>query len=310
MEDCIKRYTDLSREVFNHDHVLFGVLPTGEKSARFDASILERIVQSLVEEKLHYKDAHMAETSATGHTPCPTFVVTTSAAAAQSPPILFRSYNSEDNDADDCPIWKAARATSAAPSFFQPMFIEVPAPGAWYLDGGLRYNNPSQLALEEARQIWPRVKRFTVVSIGTGRLSNVEFVNIKNSQAPQETSKNLLNRVWNKVPGASAIKAMKNTPGAIKELANVGKACVEMSTNSEPTHEAVLKLANGTDSQSRFSYYRFNLESGMNDIGLEEWKAIVRIGELTRQYMREEARKMEKKACVQCLVRPADVERT
>jgi predicted acylesterase/phospholipase RssA len=307
VEECIDKYMKLSEKVFNHDHVLFGVLPTGERGVRFDASILEEVVQNLVEEKLNDKDVHMAEASATDFRPCPTFVVATSAAAGQGPPILFRSYDCEDNDADNLPIWKVARATTAAPSFFAPMFIDLPAPGAWYLDGGLRYNNPSQLALDEARQIWPRVKRFIVVSVGTGRQSNVEFVNIIDSHPPQKRSKSLFSRMISKVPGASAIK---NTPGGFKELANVGKACVELSTNSEPTHEVMLKLAFATDYQTRFPYYRFNVDRGMDSIGLEEWKANVRIGELTRQYLREETRKLERKACVQSLISPAPVERT
>jgi predicted acylesterase/phospholipase RssA len=298
----------LSEKVFNHDHVLLSVLPTGERGVRFDASILKEVVQNLVEEKLNDEDARMAETSsATDNTPCPTFVVATSAAVAQGSPILFRSYDTQDYDADSCPIWMAARATSAAPSFFDPMFIGVPAPGEWYVDGGLRYNNPAQLALEEAGQIWPRVKRFTVVSIGTGRQSNVEFVNIQDSQAPLDVPESLFGQIIGAIPGASAIR---NTTRGITELANVGKACVEMSTSSEPTHRAMLKLAYAANSQSRFPYYRFNVESGMDSIGLEEWRANVRMGELTRQYMREETRKIEKRACVECLIRPSPVERT
>jgi len=194
----------LSEEVFNCDHAVFGVLPTGEKGVRFDASILEGIVKSLVKEKLGDEDAVIAETI-TDHKPCATFVVTTSAAMAQGPPILFRSYNNEQNDADNCPIWKTARATSAAPSFFEPMFIDVPVPGAWHVDGGLRYNNPSQLALQEAQDIWPRVKRFTVLSIGTGRQSNVEFVNIKDVQPPKETSTSVIGRIVSRIPGSGVV---------------------------------------------------------------------------------------------------------
>jgi len=302
----------LSEEVFNRDHALFGVLPTGEKGVRFDASILEGVVKSLVKDKLSDENAGMSEMPTPDYKPCPIFVVTTSAAVAQGPPILFRSYNSEENDADNCPIWKAARATSAAPSFFDPMFIDVPAPGAWHVDGGLRYNNPSQLALEEARHIWPRVKRFTLVSVGSGRQSNVEFVKIKDVQPPKETSKSLMGRIMSKVPGSGVVAKIKNVPGGmkVKELANVWKACVEMSTSSEPTHQAMLKFAYSTDPQSRFPYYRFNVESGMDSIGLEEWKAIVRIGEVTRQYMREGVPKMERAKCVEGLTSPAPLECT
>ena len=41
----------------------------------------------------------------------------------------------------------------------------------------LRHNNPSDLALEEARRIWVSVKRFALVSIGTGRQESVRFIN-------------------------------------------------------------------------------------------------------------------------------------
>jgi len=148
----------LSEEVFNRDHTIFGILPTGEKGCRFDSAILERVVQGLIDEKLKDKNASMAETGDGNDKICPTFVVATSAAVAQGQPILFLSYNTHENNASKCAIWKAARATSAAPSFFDPVFINVPAPGAWYVDGGLRYNNPAQVALDEARQCWPRIK--------------------------------------------------------------------------------------------------------------------------------------------------------
>jgi hypothetical protein len=78
-----------------------------------------------VEEKLRDKNAIMAETRTTDHKPCPTFVVTTCGADGSGPPILFRSYNSEENDADICPIWNAARATSAAPSFSKPCLFPL-----------------------------------------------------------------------------------------------------------------------------------------------------------------------------------------
>jgi hypothetical protein len=46
-------------------------------------------------------------------------------------------------NANKCEIWQAARCTSADPSFFRTMFVDVPAPGSWYIDGGLCHNNPS-----------------------------------------------------------------------------------------------------------------------------------------------------------------------
>jgi predicted acylesterase/phospholipase RssA len=299
----------LSEEVFNHDHTIFGVLPTGKKGCRFDSTLLEQVIQGLIDEKLKDKNASMAETDDGNQKICRTFVVATSAAVAQGPPILFRSYDTHENNASKSAIWKAARATSAALSFFDPVFINVPAPGAWYVDGGLRYNNPAQVALDEARQCWPRIKRFSILSIGTGRQTNVEFVNIKNVQPPKETTastEGLFMKVMNKVPGRNVVM---NAPGAANDMLHIGKACVELSTSSEPTHEAMLALANSKDPYHRFPYYRFNVENGMDSIGLEEWKANVRIGELTEQYMRKGERKMDKVACAGILISPAPIER-
>lgn len=310
VEECITEYMNLSKEVFDRDHAIFKVLPTGEKGCRFNPSNLERIIKKLIKKILQNENATMADISSGDNgKPCCTFVVATSAAVAQGPPILFRSYSTEENNASKCAIWQAARATSAAPSFLDPIHIEIPAPGGWYLDGGLRYNNPSQLALEEAKRIWPRVKRFCLVSIGTGRQSNVEFVNIKDVEPPKQKTKSTISRMLMKVPGSSVIRTVKNAPGGAKELINIGRACVEMSTTSAPVHEATVRAANGTDPYTRFPYFRFNVESGMDTIGLEEWKALVRIGELTDQYMQEETRKIEKMNCIKTLLSPAAVER-
>jgi predicted acylesterase/phospholipase RssA len=67
---------------------------------------------------------------------------------------------------DDCPIWQACRATSAAPTIFPPMIIGNPETA--YVDGGLGYNNPIRPLMDEARCIWPNRDIGCIVSIGTG----------------------------------------------------------------------------------------------------------------------------------------------
>lgn len=68
---------------------------------------------------------------------------------------------------NECTIWEACRATSAAPLFFDPVMI-----GPYkqeFSDGGLLYNNPIQLLYREAEATWPdRMKSAVFVSIGTG----------------------------------------------------------------------------------------------------------------------------------------------
>lgn len=66
----------------------------------------------------------------------------------------------------------AARASSAAPTFFEPALISpVPADGTRFclIDGGVFANNPAMCAYVEARKIFPHAKRYVLISLSTGR---------------------------------------------------------------------------------------------------------------------------------------------
>jgi hypothetical protein len=190
------------------------------------------------------------------------------------------------------------------------MFVEIPAPGGWFIDGGLRHNNPSQLALDEACRLWPTVKRFCLVSIGTGRQRNVEFVDINDSDAPKDNEpKGSFLSGLSRIPGVKLLQGVKRVPSGAVELAKIGRACVEMSTSSEPVHQRLLKLANSDDPHLRFPYHCFNVDRGTESIGLEEWRAKVRMAGFTTRYMTEGEGEMKRNACVQDLLRPAPIER-
>lgn len=62
----------------------------------------------------------------------------------------------------------AIRATTAAPTFFTP----VPWAGGLYVDGALVANNPTAIAVQEAKAIYPDVPIELVLSIGTGYFVN------------------------------------------------------------------------------------------------------------------------------------------
>jgi predicted acylesterase/phospholipase RssA len=270
------------------------------------------VIKGVIKEKLTDESqdtATMAEFPRSGDDICPTFVVAMSAASGDSPAVLFRSYGCTGHNASKCPIWQAARATTAAPSFFKEMFVDIPVPGAWYIDGGLRHNNPSKLALEEAHRIWPKVKRVCLVSIGTGRQRNAEFMKIEDSHVSSSKAVESKGRFRSMLGRIPVIRTMKNAPSGAMGLKNIAEACVAMSTSSEPIHHELYKSANSSDPDQRFPYHRFNVEKGMESIGFEEWKANVRMGELTTQYMREAEGERNRNNCVQDLIKPAAVER-
>ena len=64
-----------------------------------------------------------------------------------------------------CKVWEAARATSAASTFFEP--ITIGRFGQKFVDGGLKHNNPIEMADLESRALWPDDDRI-IISIGTG----------------------------------------------------------------------------------------------------------------------------------------------
>ncbi|MFQ6018742.1 MAG: patatin-like phospholipase family protein [Kiloniellaceae bacterium] len=65
----------------------------------------------------------------------------------------------------------AARATSAAPTYFDPARVESRAGRSNCLvDGGVFANNPAMCALASALKIYPGAQRHLVLSLGTGEL--------------------------------------------------------------------------------------------------------------------------------------------
>ena len=83
---------------------------------------------------------------------------------------FFKSRKAKQDPAYDFPMKKVARATSAAPTYFEPVKIESPGVNDYYalVDGGVHSNNPAMCALVEAKVAFPDADDFLVVSLGTG----------------------------------------------------------------------------------------------------------------------------------------------
>ena len=91
----------------------------------------------------------------------------------RSIPFFFRSSMARERPDYDFPARDVARATSAAPTYFQPMKLPSTTDPSHYtlIDGGVFANNPSACALVEARTNYPDASDFLVVSLGTGQLN-------------------------------------------------------------------------------------------------------------------------------------------
>jgi Patatin-like phospholipase len=159
--ECIDAYLKLSKDVSNVDQVLARKIPIGDNQCRFDHNVLEGAIKLIIKERLNDESCRMNAVPKALNKTCPTFVVAKKALHVDAPPTIFRTYGGEGVSPSKLTLWEAVRTTSAAPSFFKLMFIDIPRPGMTYVDGGLGYNNPSHVALDEARRIWPTSKYFS-----------------------------------------------------------------------------------------------------------------------------------------------------
>lgn len=87
-------------------------------------------------------------------------------------PFFFKSASARQRPDYDFPARDIARATSAAPSYFEPMKIPTGTNSDHYtlIDGGIFANNPAACALVEAQCTLPHPGGYLVVSLGTGSL--------------------------------------------------------------------------------------------------------------------------------------------
>ena len=100
-------------------------------------------------------------------------VLVTSYEIEQRFPFFFKSERAKKDPSYDFPMKQVARATSAAPTYFEPLKIETESACTYYalIDGGVFANNPALCAYAEARNTHPEEEDFLVVSLGTGELT-------------------------------------------------------------------------------------------------------------------------------------------
>ena len=162
--------------------------------------------------------------------------------------MLLRSYAAHNTLEDiKAKIWEAARATSAATSFFDPIIIQ----GMGFVDGALGANNPIGYLWNEAQNIWcddevglPQ-KLNCYVSIGTGN------------------------------PGIKPVGTKKLTQ-VFQTLADIATQTVETADSFADTHRQVRKDGR---------YYRFDVSHGLELVELKEYKRQSLIQQATRKYM-------------------------
>ncbi len=144
-------------------------------------------------------------------------------------PFFFKSSNALKNPAYDFAIRDVARATSAAPTYFEPHLIPVGEGDDYFtlVDGGVYANNPSACALAEAMASNPD-KNFLVVSLGTGsRPESIDYKRAK-SWGLAQWAKPIFNVVLDGVSATVDYQLKQMVPQYFRFQATLEASCAPM----------------------------------------------------------------------------------
>jgi predicted acylesterase/phospholipase RssA len=159
--------------------------------------------------------------------------------------ICFRNYPASNEMDLEPKIWEAALTTSAATTFFNPVTIGIC--GQEFVDGGAGQNNPIQEAFDSRVLAFPSKAIEFVISIGCGE---------------------------------SADKAFG------KNLKQVGETLISIATDTDDTFNLFARIhpdlkTEGTEAR----LFRFQVDRGMEDVGLAEYEKTKTIAAATQAYM-------------------------
>jgi predicted acylesterase/phospholipase RssA len=177
--------------------------------------------------------------------------------------IRLRSYSLPDEPNIRATICQAALATSAATAFFEPVSIG----DRTFADGGLGANNPVDEVEGEASNIWcPETRDLKplvkcFISIGTGNPGKKAFED-------------------------SMIKFLSQT-------------VVEIATETENTERKF--IARWAEHFDEKRYFRFNVDQGLQNIGLDEYKKKGAMEAATEGHLTHVAQKFRVRDCVRNL---------
>jgi patatin-like phospholipase/acyl hydrolase len=157
-EEALQQYRLLASRIFSKEN------RKNWLNSEYKASTLEECIKTLVEEKSSKGNTMLGDGQ--GRVTGNTFVCATPARNF-SHPRLFRSYEVRENATDDCYIWEAARATTAAPRFFKSIAIGKEGAKEEFIDAALGWNNPTKQVCLEARSVYgDHASRFSILRNG------------------------------------------------------------------------------------------------------------------------------------------------
>ncbi|KAF2149348.1 FabD/lysophospholipase-like protein [Myriangium duriaei CBS 260.36] len=167
---CKQAYADLMGQVFEKTRAEWNKAGKAKDlwqvRGKFSAAALEKGICDLLESKDVDVNELLWERNP-GPKACKVVVCAVDQTSGAEYIRTYKNTKRTNDLLSHCKIWQAARATSAASTFFDP--IEIGPDGRIFADGGLRNNNPIEAAYSEARDMFPDSKDDLIfVTLGTG----------------------------------------------------------------------------------------------------------------------------------------------
>lgn len=264
LEDVVDVYKTMPKKLFGRRKLksMWWLFTNAQHSTKRQRKIFSRVVRDALgnaeaQLKPQATDAELSPDRP--HVPVFTVAIDTE---DLSRPTLFSSYTPtfeafcKTTDSlpsislrDDVPVVVAALATSAAPTYFHP----ATHAGRQYIDGGVGFNNPSELALKQLSALYgPTAYAHTLISLGTGRRN-------ENPYRP----------------------AGQRKRSGIAGVIDVLRVFAHISTDAEGVHERL---------EERFAltgaYFRFN-PVGLEDVVLDDWTAVDSAVKASKAYLEQ-----------------------
>lgn len=162
----------------------------------------------------------------------------------------FRTYASDEDWDRNVETWQAARATTAAPGYFEPMIIKGGGEIEFdevFIDAAMGLNNPADEVLNEAGLLFDKsLKLGCLLSLGTGtRVKTLKF--------------------------AHGLMFIKNAVANLKDIV----------TSSEAVHI----LLEERFKNFRNTYFRFSVPGAAETIPMDDYKNMKPLRVMTEEYM-------------------------
>lgn len=173
LDEVERMYTIIAGDLFKRN-MTAGLGNLLKSYSYYDTQMWESMLQNVI------GDLKMINSSRSD-SHCKIGIVSNVTTATDMKIFMFRNYNlppyaqSHYDGTSRYKCWEAIRASSAAPGYYEDFKID----GYVFHDGGLLANNPTAIAIHEARQIWPNIDTNCIVSIGNGRFKPAGYASSK-----------------------------------------------------------------------------------------------------------------------------------